>query len=242
MRTLNILRLCVVGVFALGATACATGTPARPYDYSAFRAEAPTSILVLPAHNNTLNVNAPDYFLSTLSMPVAERGYYVFPANMVKRTLEENGLADTGLLYGSDSTRLGDLFDCDAALYVSINRWDSQYVVLATQTTVEFEYSIRSCQTGQQMWHNTQRMTYSPQASSSGNPLADLVAQAVVAAIEKAVPNYMPLARQANVGALWRAGQGIPAGPYLPSVYGGDTAAFPTATEWEAANAAAVNK
>ncbi|WP_417482535.1 DUF799 domain-containing protein [Maricaulis sp.] len=210
---------------------CATPTPPPSYDYSAFRAETPRSILVLPTLNNTLNVDAPDYFLSTLSAPFAERGYYVFPAHMVKSTLEESGLADPGPLYEADTTRLGELFGCDMALYVAINRWDSQYVVLVTQTTVEFEYQLRSCQTNETMWTHTEAMTYSPQASSSGNPLADLVAQAVVAAMEKAAPNYMPLARQANLYAVNRGGRGLPAGPYLPESYLADIEAFSSATD-----------
>ena len=36
-------------------------------------------------------------------------------------------------------------------------------------------------------------MVYSPQSSSSGNPIADLIAQAIMAAVEKGAPNYMPL-------------------------------------------------
>jgi hypothetical protein len=223
--------LAALAVSALTLTACAAPTPPPSYDYSAFRAEAPRSILVLPALNNTLNVDAPEYFLSTLSAPFAERGYYVFPAHMVKSTLEESGLADTGLLYEADTMRLGELFGCDMALYVAINRWDSQYIVISTQTTVEFEYQLRSCATNETMWTHTEVMTYSPQASSSGNPMADLLAQAIVSALEKAAPNYMPLARQANLFAVNRRGQGLPSGPYLPEAYQQDMVAFPSAGE-----------
>lgn len=213
----------------LALTACATTTPPS-YDYTQYRAEHPKSILIVPALNNTLNVNAPEYFLSTLSIPVSQRGYYVFPAHMVKRTLEENGLADAGLIHEADASRMGDLFGCDAALYVSIDLWESQYAVIATSTNVAFTYQIRSCNTGEVLWDNEVTMTYSPQASSSGNFLADMVAQAVVSAIEKAAPNYMPLARMANAQALYIQGTGIPAGPYLPEIYNTDTQAFPSGT------------
>lgn len=219
----RILVLCA----AAFATACATQPP-QPLDYTAFRNSDPRGILVLPALNNTLNVNAPDYFLSTLSPPLGERGYYVFPAFMVSRVLEENGLGDAGLVHEADATRLGELFDCDAALYVSIERWESQYLLLTTQTTVQFDYEIRSCRTGEKIWGNSEFMTYSPQASNSGNPLADLVAQAIISAIEKADPNYMPLARQANLMAFGRPGFGLPAGPYRPESYRVDLEHFPS--------------
>ena len=206
--------------------ACATQP--EPSDYTSFRAESPRGILVLPALNNTVNVNAPDYFLSTLSVPLGERGYYVFPAHMVKRTLEENGLSDTGLIHQADTTRLGQIFGCDAALYVSIERWESQYILIATQTSVEFDYALRSCETGNVLWTNNATLTYSPQSTSSGNPLADVIAQAIVSAVEKAAPNYMPLAQQANLLALYTPGQGIPAGPYLTEQHGADDEAFPS--------------
>jgi len=211
MRRVGLLTLSLCAAVAL--SACAT-TP-EDYDYTAFHYEAPTAILVLPALNNTLNISAPDYFLSTLSRPIGERGYYVFPAHMVKRTLEENGLSDANLVYETDTRRLGNLFGCDAALYVAIERWDSQYIVISTQTTVQFDYELRSCVTGQTLWAHSEQLVYSPQASSSGNPLADLIAQAVVSAVERAAPNYMPLAQQANAQAFTREGRGLPNGRYL---------------------------
>jgi hypothetical protein len=70
-------------------------------------------------------------------------------------------------------------------------------------------------------------MVYSPQANSSGNPIADLIAQAVVAALEKGAPNYMPLTVQANALAAGAPGRGLPAGPYLPAQYLKDKTVYP---------------
>tara|TARA_R110000824_G_scaffold112658_1_gene261954 strand:- start:63 stop:776 length:714 start_codon:yes stop_codon:yes gene_type:complete len=196
-------------------------------DYSAFRAENPQSILVLPALNNSGSVTAPEFFLSTISQPFAQRGYYVFPANMVKSLLEEEGLADPSLLYEADAKRLGNIFGCDSALYLAIQKWESQYMVLATSTNVAFDYELRSCKTGDVLWSTSKQIAYSPQASNSGNPLADLIAQAVISAIEKGSPNYIPLAQQANAAAANFPGQGLPAGPYLPEQYGNDLEYFP---------------
>lgn len=198
-----------------------------PYDYSEFRSENPTSILVLPALNNTVAVEAPEFFLSTVSQPFAQRGYYVFPANMVKSVLEDEGLGDPVLIYEAETQRLGRLFGCDAALYLAIEKWESQYLVIATSTNVEFHYEMRSCKTGEVLWENEQSLSYSPQASNSGNPLADLLAQAIVSALEKGAPNYIPLAQQANLLAASTAGQGVPAGPYLPELYQSDLEQFP---------------
>lgn len=217
----------VLAALALSAAlaGCATAPPSK--DYAAFRAENPRSILVVPALNNTLNVPAPDYFLSTISRPFAERGYYVFPAHMVKRVMEDDGLGDAGLIHSADSARLGRLFGCDSVLYVVIQQWDSKYVLISTTTTVRFDYALKSCKTGATLWQDSQTMVYSPQASNSGNPIADLIAQAVVAAIEKGAPNYMPLTIQANAAAAGLPGRGLPAGPYQPAEYLHDQGTFP---------------
>jgi hypothetical protein len=196
-------------------------------DYSSFRAEAPRSILVVPALNNTLNVRAPDYFLSTISRPFAERGYYVFPAHMVKRLMEDDGLSDAGLVHKVDASRFRGLFGCDAVLFVTIQQWDSKYMLITTQTTVKFDYALKSCKTGATLWSDAQSMVYSPQQSNSGNPLADLIAMAIMAAVEKGAPNYMPLTVQANSLAAGTPGKGIPAGPYQPAQYQKDQSTFP---------------
>lgn len=216
----------IAAAAAFGLAACETVGP-QPYDYTAFRAKSPRSIVVLPALNNTTHVEAAEWFVSTVSRPFAERGYYVYPAWMVKRTLEESGLADASLVHGADARRLDPIFDCDAALYIDITRWESQYALIATSTNVSFDYVLRSCETGETLWATTQALSYSPEASSSGNLLADLVAQAVVSAIEKGSPNYIPLAQQANRLAAGTAGRGLPAGPYRPESYGMDLDMFP---------------
>jgi hypothetical protein len=193
--------------------ACAQ--PPKPKDYAAFRAADPHSILIVPAINRSVYVNAPDYYLSTITRPVAERGYYVFPVNLVKRVLEDDGLADANLVHEGDVRRLGELFGCDSVLYVTIERWDSQYVLLSTTTTVELSYVLKDAKTGEKLWTDHERFVYQPQSSSSGNLVADLIVKAVAAAIEKADPNYMPLARQANAIAVQRTHQGLPAGPHV---------------------------
>jgi hypothetical protein len=201
-------------IFVLGVVlmlAACTGTPKR-YDYANFRTEAPRSILVVPVTNKSVDVSAPDYFLATIATPLAERGYYVFPVNMVKSVLSDDGLSDANLVHSGDPRRLGELFGADAVMYISIERWDARYAVLSTAVTVELTYTMKSARTGQELWSNHQHVVYQPQANGGG--IAGLIANAVVAAMAKAAPNYMPLAHQANNGAINLKGTGLPAGPY----------------------------
>lgn len=202
---------------------CATAPPRK--DYAQFRQANPKTILVMPAINRSVEVNAPDYFLSTIVRPLAERGYYVLPVNVTKRLLEDDGLADANLVHEADATRLAELFGADAILYVTIERWDARYLLLTTQVTVEFTYVIKSGRTGEELWRMTESMVYQPQSSAAGHPLAMLISLAVQAAVTKAAPNYIPLTQQANWLAVTRPSQGLPAGPYSPS-YKKDTEQF----------------
>lgn len=214
---------CLLAVAALLLTASCAQMPKK--DYSAFYAERPRSILIVPVVNNTVNVDAPRYFLATVTVPLAERGYYTFPINLVLGVMNEEGLSDANLVHGADPTVLGALFGADAILYISIEHWETVYIVLSATTTVSFKYVIKSGRTGKTLWQDQSTVQYTP-GSNSGGGIAGLVAMAVAAAIQKAAPNYMPLAKQANLQALWMPGKGLPAGPYRGD-YGSDAEAFP---------------
>lgn len=189
---------------------------AAPKDYSKFQAENPKSILVVPVINKSVDVTAADYFLATISRPVAERGYYVYPINLVKRVLEDDGLADANLVHRANPKRLGELFGADTILYITIDTWTAEYAVLSTSVKVAFNYSLKSGKTGEELWNAQEALVYTPQHNSSGNPLVDLIGAAITAGVTKAAPNYIPLAQQANGNAVFRVNQGLPAGPYTP--------------------------
>jgi hypothetical protein len=194
--------------------------PPRP-TYDKLLAAAPRSILVVPVLNDSVEVNAPEFFLSTIPMPVAERGYYVFPVNMVKRVLEDDGLSDAGMVHAADPARLAGLFGADAVLYVTIERWDARYLVLSTTVTVQLTYLLKDGRTGEPLWRERRVAVYQSDSGGGNNGLAGLIVAVVAAAVTKAAPNYMPLARSANEQAMGAGGNGFPYGPYRPE-YGTD--------------------
>ena len=213
----------LLSLFVLSLSGCATQISKK--DYTDLRMEAPRSILVVPAVNRSVEVTAPDYFLSTISRPLAERGYYVFPVHLVKRMMEDDGLNDADMVHAGDPQRLGKMFGSDAVMYITIERWDAQYIVFSTTVTVEMKYVLKSTTSGQTLWSNSQKLVYQPNGNNSGGGIGGLIAQAVVAAVAKAAPNYVPLAQQANMQAVSTKGQGLPAGPYI-DLYQKDQADF----------------
>ena len=204
----------VAALAALAVVAgCAAPAPRAPKDMSAFLAASPRSILVVPAVNRSLDVDAPTYILSALSVPLAEKGYYVFPVYTTRLILQQEGFYEGEQIHNQPTQTLATMFGADAVLYVKVERWDAQYALLATTVMVEFAYRLVA-KDGIEIWSNTQRLQYTPQQSSTGNPLADLVAAAITAAVTRAVPNYMPLARQATVQAIMLGPDALPDGPY----------------------------
>jgi hypothetical protein len=220
MRILHVLCL-LVSVISL--SACQTTQQSK--DYSHFREVDPRSILIVPVVNETVELTAPDYFLSSISIPVAERGYYVFPVHLVKRVMEDDGLSDADMVHAAPTERLAEMFGADSVMYVRIKQWTSQYLLVRTDTTVSMEYVLKDGETGETIWKDEQTMVYSPNGSA-GDPLGLLV-QMAIAAAERLAPNYMPLAHQANTIAMTTKRSGLPGGPYSKR-YGKDANDFPS--------------
>ncbi len=207
--TVRLVLFAAVAGFALSACQPAN---VPPKDYTAFNKAKLRSILVVPVVNKSAAVNAPDGLLVTLPVPIAERGFYVSPTHLVRRTMEDDGLGDADLVHRSDPTKLAKIFGADAVLYAVIEEWTSRYVVLSTSTTVMIAYTLKSGKTGETLWSSTQRRTYT--VGPQGGGVGGLIADAISAAIERAAPNYMPLARSASNQAIMVDGQGMPLGPY----------------------------
>jgi hypothetical protein len=193
-------------------TGCAANSPKK--DLSAFHAAAPRSILVVPSVNKSLDVDAPNYLLSTLPVPLAEKGFYVFPVHTTKTILEQEGFYEGEQVHAQPPETLARMFGADSILYVRINRWDAQYAFLTTTVTVDFDYRIVN-KDGAELWKANQKMLYQPQNNNNaGSPMAALIAAAINAAATRAAPNYMPLAKQANAQVFILGPNAIPNGPY----------------------------
>jgi hypothetical protein len=209
---MKMLKLCLVLFAVTLAAGCAT--TADPNRLDAFHDAAPKSVLVLPPVNMTTDVQGTTSVLATLPFYLAEKGYYVFPVNTVKTLLEYEGYYEPAEAHAAPPEQLANLFKADSILYVTIHEWTSRYLVLSTTTEVDFEYRIVNAD-GAELWAARQRMTYTPDNNSTGNPIFDLVAMAVTAAMERAAPNYLPLTRQANALTFYGV-NGVPPGPYSP--------------------------
>lgn len=205
-----------IPLFALGllVIACA---PIAKYDYTNFMEHHPRSIVVVPPFNKTTAVDAPVVYETTVTAPLAERGYYVFPVFLTQAILLDLGVTDEGLLATVPPDKFKEVFGADAVLYVTIESWSTQYVVLASSVTVKAEYKLVDTSTGETLWEREHQTVYSS-GGGGGGGVAGLVAMAINAAVTAATVDYRPLARQMNLEAVSTGpkGWGLPAGPYHP--------------------------
>jgi hypothetical protein len=169
----------------------------------------------VPVINHSVDTKAADFFLTTLPIPLAERGYYVFPINASKKLIEGDGLADPNLIHSAPTPRVASLFGADAVLYVEIVEWRAVYAVLSSHVVVHFVYTLKDGQNNHLLWQDEQTLSLQTSAGS-GNIIADVVIAAIQSTVDKLSGDYTRVAVMANAAALLVDKQGIPFGPYSP--------------------------
>jgi hypothetical protein len=208
MTRARLLALLLGASFLGACTAPAT-------NYGPYLDHMPRSILVLPPLNHTTDVDAGGTFLSTISRPLAECGYYVYPVAVVEAMMQENGLPTPADMHQVPPGKLAEVFDADAALYVVIKEWTTRYVLIDTTTVVTLDYRLVDLKTSTELWHQQMRMQ---QSSSAGSRSAlEMMVGALVKAIAKSVSTpERGVAVQANSKMFADPRKGLLKGPHHP--------------------------
>ena len=189
-------------------------TTVKPYDYTNFRAHPPRSILVLPPLNESTAVEGTYGYLSTVTQPIAERGYYVFPVEVVDQYLKQNGMPTAGEMHQVPLNKVVDIIGADAVLFVTLKQYGSKYVVLNSVTTVQVEAKLVDTRSGTLLWEGTGLAEQ--RGGGSGNLLADLITAAVTQAINSKTDRAHQVSRLANAQLFYPKNTGLPYGPYNP--------------------------
>lgn len=168
------------------------------------------SILIVPVVNETHEVLAGNMMMSTMSWPLAERGYYTFPVNTVRFVLEQEGFYEPEKVHDLLPSTLANMFGTDAILYAKVTFWDATYMVLSTRTCVSVDFYLYS-KTGEKLLETSYTQIYQPNNNANAG-LAGLIADMITAAMQRALPDYLPLANMINARLLTN----FAPGPYLP--------------------------
>ncbi len=189
---------------------CAT----TPYNYENFRAAKPRSILILPPISNSTDVRATYSYLSTVTMPVAEKGFYVFPVAIIDQMMKENGLPSANEMHQASVKKIREIINPDAILYLTLERYGTSYVIVDSQTTVTVSGKLISAVTGEVIWEGR---ASADDGSSSGGGLTEMVIGAVIEqAVNSSTDQAHNLAPEANNILFNNEHSGLLNGPYHP--------------------------
>lgn len=190
-----------------------TGCVSKPYDYTNFRAHPPRSILVLPPLNESTDTRGTYGYLSTVTGPLAEMGYYVYPVAVVDQFMKENGLPTAGEMHQIPLNKIRDVFGADTVLYVTLKQYGSKYQIITSTVIVSAEGKLVDVRTGLTLWEGTAVVQ---QSSSSGNAIADLIVAAVDQVINSSTDQAHVVSGMVNVQLFMTKDHGLLEGPYYP--------------------------
>ena len=191
-----------------------------PYDYGAYLANMPRSILVLPPRNESLEVMASYVYLSTVTRPLAERGYYVFPVAVIDAFMKENGLPHPDDMARVSISKIEEIIDPDAILYMTVKDWGTKYRLIDSVTTVHLVGQLIHTDTGAVLWEG-EHIVQKSSSEGQSDPLGMLVAGVINQILSTFVDPTRPVARLNNEHLFLNAHDGLLVGERSPA-YGQD--------------------
>jgi hypothetical protein len=186
-------------------------------DYTAYRQSKPRSILVLPPLNNSPDIRATYSFLSTVTKPLAEAGYYVFPVALVDQTFRENGLLHPGEMHEAPLDKLREIFGADATLFITVTKYGSSYRILSSEVRVSAKAKLVDNRDGQVLWEGGATATDSEGGNSNSGGLVGALAAALIRQVISNVgdPGHA-VAQKASNRLLGAKPNGLLYGPRSP--------------------------
>lgn len=182
-----------------------------PYDYTSYRQHRPRSILVLPPLNESTAVQGTYGYLSTVTLPLAEMGYYVYPVAVVDQFLKENGMPTAGEMHQVPLQKVNEIIGADAVLYLTVQEYGSKYQVINSATIVRARAKMVDVKTGTTLWEGAGMAQEN--SGGSGSLIGDLVAAAITQAINAGTDKAHEVSRKANVNLFMTRGHGLLFGP-----------------------------
>ncbi len=211
MKIVTGFKLSMLGLVVFFLSACNT---MAPRDQSAMMQARPRSILVIPPLNNSVEVNASYTFVSTITRPLAEKGYYVFPVAVIDLFMKENGLPTPGEMNSVPLDKIREHIAPDAVLYTEITNWGQKFEGIASRAVVSANLRLVDARNGNVLWSGR---AYAQQSGSNNSDagIAGMVFGAIVDHVIGSIADHTyELSRQANSSLIRSQSQGLIDGPY----------------------------
>lgn len=190
----------------------------RQIDYQAFQQSKPHSILVLPPKNLSPDVRAPYSMMATVTHPLAESGYYVFPVALVEQTFRENGLNDPAEMHEAPAAKLSEVFGADAVLYITIDEYGAKYFLVDSRVIVTASAKLVDLRNGQLLWEGRASASNAEGRDTSGAGVAGLLIGALIRQVTNSIGDQgYPVARMTSHRLLSTRPGGLLPGPRSPA-------------------------
>ena len=174
---------------------------------------SPKSILVLPPINYSTAADAKEYLSSTITKPLAEAGYYVFPIDVTDELLKSEGLYDTEIINDNLLPQFHEIIGADAVLIPELLYWDKNYYIIGGNVKVGVRYTLKSTLTKKVIWiYEGIMVVDTSNNQNTGGGMAGLLIGLAATAMKTAAQDYFPIAEQVNK----RIFKNIPYGYYHP--------------------------
>ena len=202
-----------IGIAGILLTSCSVTKPTatRMNMYGGLYDEKPISVLIMPPINKSTNVEAKEYFHSTLCVPLANAGYYVIPPFLSMEMLKKESAYDAELFLNESINKFGDFFDADVALFTIIHKWDK--APIAAKVYVDIEYILKSTKTNEVLFSRYGHITYDATIQSNNGGLAGALISMAASALNTALTDQIKIARTCNTYSL----SVLPRGKYDPN-------------------------
>ncbi len=216
----DIIKRIILCIVALSLFACAV--PAKK-DYTAYNQSKPQSILVLPPLNNSPDIHASYSMLSTVTQPLSEAGYYVFPVALVDQSFKENGMSNPGEMHLAPIAKIREVFGADSALYITVTKYGASYHLVSSDVIVTASAKLIDVRNGQLLWEGTASASDAEGRNNQGGLAAALITAVVKQVVSNAVGDGQShkIARIASTRLLTAQPNGLLYGPRSP-LYGKD--------------------
>lgn len=175
--------------------------------YPAMYEEKPLTIVIMPPINQTTHAEAKDYFYTTMYLPLAEKGYYVFSPYLTMEMFQQESAYDAELFLESDLSMFRNVLGADAAMFTIIKDWRRNNI--GGKLTVNVEYILRSTKTGQTLYTREGYIKVDTSVDGGSSGLGALVGM-IATAINTAATDKVIAGRKCNAFVL----SDLPAGKY----------------------------
>lgn len=205
---MKVINTVIVGLAVFVLSGCAANQVPKGELFPKMYSDMPKTVLVLPAINHSTAADAPYLYSSTIAQPLANAGFYVLSTEITRKFFENEGLTTGEQLSAVPPAKFRQIFGADAVLYVTIEKWDTNYFIIGGNVTVGISYLLKSTRTGAELWSYANQMVVDTGGDSNNN--GGLLGALIATAIKTSTQDYVPIAAQVNFMAL----NNIPYGDY----------------------------